>query len=444
MTTIHESWVDALRRPASGRVTFIAPAPRESTGGEGMVSTADATVDLVDGAFSIDVEPGPARVVVALDGLSPVWSLLDIPESGTHRLSELMEPVRVYPAPVVSEAWTAARLAEEMRDEATAAAKAAQIAVKVTSVNGQDGDVHLDADDVGARPAGAIPIGDVTGLRRELDGMAVFGHTHAITEVAGLQDALDDKETAGTAAALFESLVGTAPETLDTLAELAHALGDDPNFATTTAEHIAGKAPLQHEHTIADVDGLQPALKDKADAAHRHQLDDVTGLEAALTGASGAATAAQKAQSGAEGAREAAKGYRDGAQTYRDEAGGFRDEAQAARDETVIAATSVYDWASGANFASNPSLIAKPTWLRRRLTGSGVVSFVGGAAGKSYTVAIELIQDAVGGRALTWSGVSWAYGLVPVVSPAANARDVFLFTWTGSQWIGTVSAQAIA
>ena len=37
------------------------------------------------------------------------------------------------------------------------------------------------------------------------------------------------------------SMVGSAPETLDTLKELADALGNDPNFATTIATQIGGK-----------------------------------------------------------------------------------------------------------------------------------------------------------------------------------------------------------
>lgn len=42
----------------------------------------------------------------------------------------------------------------------------------------------------------------------------------------------------------ISNLVDTAPTTLDTLNELAAALGDDPNFATTVTNSIAEKAPL--------------------------------------------------------------------------------------------------------------------------------------------------------------------------------------------------------
>ena len=42
----------------------------------------------------------------------------------------------------------------------------------------------------------------------------------------------------------ISNLVDSSPATLDTLNELAAALGDDPNFATTTANSIGLKAPL--------------------------------------------------------------------------------------------------------------------------------------------------------------------------------------------------------
>ena len=46
-------------------------------------------------------------------------------------------------------------------------------------------------------------------------------------------------------------LVDTAPEALDTLKELADALGDDPNFASTVATNIGNKADKNHSHVNA-------------------------------------------------------------------------------------------------------------------------------------------------------------------------------------------------
>jgi hypothetical protein len=53
-----------------------------------------------------------------------------------------------------------------------------------------------------------------------------------------------DAATKAYADGLITSLVASAPTTLDTLNELAVALGNDANFATTTATSLAGKLPL--------------------------------------------------------------------------------------------------------------------------------------------------------------------------------------------------------
>ncbi|NKZ86504.1 hypothetical protein GS982_31460 [Rhodococcus hoagii] len=67
-----------------------------------------------------------------------------------------------------------------------------------------------------------------------------------------------------------------------------------------------------------------------------------------------------------------------------------------------------------------------------------------GTAGRTYTVALELLQDSVGGRTLTFTNVKWQWGLVPTVTPTAGATDIYLFTWTGAYWIGSVLAQGIS
>ena len=48
----------------------------------------------------------------------------------------------------------------------------------------------------------------------------------------------------GTSASIIASITDSAPATLDTLNELAAALGDDANFATTVTNSLALKAPL--------------------------------------------------------------------------------------------------------------------------------------------------------------------------------------------------------
>lgn len=116
----------------------------------------------------------------------------------------------------------------------------------------------------------AIATSDVTGLDTALTGKADASHTHTTSQVTGLDTALAAKAplasptftgtplvptaAAGTnttqaASTAFVStavanLVASAPGLLDTLDELAAALGDDPNFATTITTALSAKAPL--------------------------------------------------------------------------------------------------------------------------------------------------------------------------------------------------------
>ncbi|EOM6519941.1 phage tail protein [Escherichia coli] len=57
--------------------------------------------------------------------------------------------------------------------------------------------------------------------------------------------------------AAISALVGSSPEALDTLNELAAALGNDPNFATTMTNALAGKQPL--DATLTALAGLATA-----------------------------------------------------------------------------------------------------------------------------------------------------------------------------------------
>ena len=52
-------------------------------------------------------------------------------------------------------------------------------------------------------------------------------------------------------------MVGSAPAALDTLNELAAALGNDPNFATTMLNALAGKQPL--DNTLTNLSGKDVA-----------------------------------------------------------------------------------------------------------------------------------------------------------------------------------------
>jgi len=92
---------------------------------------------------------------------------------------------------------------------------------------------------------------------------AIYTHNSDTTDVHGIADTseLATKTYADSAASTAAaSLVDSAPSTLDTLNELAAALGDDPNFATTVANSIAAKADdadlTSHENATTSVHGI--------------------------------------------------------------------------------------------------------------------------------------------------------------------------------------------
>jgi|TARA_Y100000310_G_scaffold103241_1_gene101519 hypothetical protein len=71
-------------------------------------------------------------------------------------------------------------------------------------------------------------------------------------------------------------LVNTAPGTLDTLNELAGALGDDPNFATTMTAQIGTKANTSHTHTKGDITDLDTYQKSEVDILLSAKADQTT------------------------------------------------------------------------------------------------------------------------------------------------------------------------
>ena len=92
----------------------------------------------------------------------------------------------------------------------------------------------------------------------------------------------------------INTVVGLAPETLDTLAELATALGDDPNAITTIQSDIttlqtdvAGKADSTHNHTLADVTDVT------ATATEVNVLDGITATTAELNYTDGVTSSIQ-------------------------------------------------------------------------------------------------------------------------------------------------------
>ena len=115
----------------------------------------------------------------------------------------------------------------------------------VDSVNGKTGVVVLSAEDVGALPSDTnIP---------SIEGLASESYV--------------DKAVA--------NLVNSAPDALNTLNELASALGDDPNFATTIATQIGEIDRKIGDESVStqinkSIDIINKSLETKANVEHTH------------------------------------------------------------------------------------------------------------------------------------------------------------------------------
>lgn len=146
---------------------------------------------------------------------------------------------------------------------------------------------------------------DVTGKPASFTPSA---HTHAVSDVSGLQTALDLKQAAGSYAAAshthtasqitdFSSAVAAAaPSTTNasllTIGTLDAARLPASVVLTTDSRLSDARAPTGHVHSVGEVTGLQSALDGKqaagsyAAASHTHTASSVSGLATVATSGS--------------------------------------------------------------------------------------------------------------------------------------------------------------
>lgn len=138
--------------------------------------------------------------------------------------------------------------------------------------------------------------------KADLNNKADKKHTHAINEVDGLRNTLDNHEK------IFNSNIGSISNlsdklqykaSTDSVAELekkvngkadktdlskksdvghTHSISDVSNLQTT----LNGKASKSHTHSISDVSNLQSTLNGKASTNHSHSISDISNLQYTL------------------------------------------------------------------------------------------------------------------------------------------------------------------
>ncbi|EEW2730324.1 TPA: phage tail protein, partial [Escherichia coli] len=100
-------------------------------------------------------------------------------------------------------------------------------------------------------PKFSTTINNALALKAPLSSPALTGTPTAPTAA----QSVNNTQIATTAfvKSAIAAMVGSAPAALDTLNELAAALGNDPNFATTMLNALAGKQPL--DNTLTNLSG---------------------------------------------------------------------------------------------------------------------------------------------------------------------------------------------
>ncbi|POR87923.1 tail fiber protein [Shigella flexneri] len=101
-------------------------------------------------------------------------------------------------------------------------------------------------------PNFSTTINNALALKAPLASPALTGIPTAPTAAQGTNNT--QIATTAYVRAAISALVGSSPEALDTLNELAAALGNDPNFAATMTNALAGKQPL--DATLTALAGL--------------------------------------------------------------------------------------------------------------------------------------------------------------------------------------------
>lgn len=240
-STIDIDFTRAQGINSSGQITFEPPRTRIGTT---IISPLKIRVPIVNGVGTVELVRLPAgtyHVREEIDGRAPYEFNFSLPTSSATTIQyEEIAPVDsvplVYtsvktingipPNPTTGNIVISSGGAEELEDLDD---------VILTSVaNGQvlvyDGSElvwenrTLTATDVGAAPT---------------------SHSHPSSQITDFQTSVD---------ARIQLIVDAAPAALDTLNELAAALGDDPDFAGTMTLALAGKQPLDSDLTnIADL-----------------------------------------------------------------------------------------------------------------------------------------------------------------------------------------------
>ena len=295
-TIIKEDFSDIALDGVDIVVTFSAPPGRQQSGATGLLTPKGRPVRALDGQLqSPELDSGHCHVLIAAGSWVESFDIV-VPESGEHRLRDLLDTFEVPDPPQVS-------LVKQLRDEVVAAAELVEAGLEGTvhdddprlsdertptdssvgtakitdqaitgakiadaTINGGQKlvDSSVSASKLSNNAATTVKIADKAVTAAKIADGTITGTQVAAGSIQGTklvaasvtntqldaptkaslvkadasQSAAQVQAIANAAAA---ALVNGSPAALDTLQELAAALGNDQNFATTVTNQLAEK-----------------------------------------------------------------------------------------------------------------------------------------------------------------------------------------------------------
>ena len=248
----------------------------------------------------------------------------------------------------------------------------------------------------------------------------------------GTPSSTGDAATKGYVDTQISSLVDSAPGTLDTLNELAAALGDDPNYATTITNALAAKLALAGgtmTGAIAmgtnKITGLGTPTA-SADATTKGYVDGILGsataAETSATSAAASATAAATSASSASVSQIAAATSASSASTSATSAA---NSATASASSAAAAATSATSAASSASAAALSETAAATSATSAATSATSAASSASAAQTSAASAATSSSAAAVSAASSATSATAAATSETNAAASAASAASVY-------------------
>lgn len=236
--------------------------------------------------------------------------------------------------------------------------------------------------------------------------------------------------------AIVALIAASAPSTLDTLQELAAALGNDPNFATTITTALGLKAPLASPAFTGTPTGITKTHVGLSNVTNNAQYYPGGTDVAIADGGTGVSTLPSGLLKGAGTSAITA------ATAGTDYVSPSSTETQTNKTLTNPTVTNYVETAqTKATVTTSKTLDPSTgTVIPLQLTASTActVTMPTAAAGKSLLVPVyQAVTTGLG--TITFTGVKWAGGTTPTMTPTAAKMDLFSFWSDGTSWYGTVA-----